>query len=458
MTKLRLSPGRLGLMALLLAAALAVNTTRLGAVPEAPVMNAPVVLGPNVTLSWSSVAGAVSYRLAAGLTSGATFYTVNVGNVTSVAVAAPAVGTYFVRVFAVDATGDSLASNEVPVVVTSMFVPPAAPTNLAAYVNGTSALITWDLGSGGGAPTGLVLHVGTTPGGSDVGTFPLTVGTQLSVGNVGAATYYLRLVALNQGGASPSSNEAQLVMPVGGGCSAPPARTFSPAAFGRYLQLSWTPVPGASGFVLNVGQTPGGPITFSQPLGGNASRFSVTNAPLGVFYGTLTTMFSCGSQATGAETTITIDGAPPPGPRAPNPPPGQRLGFPNWGAGVVEQLARDRPDLLNQSCREHGGNNRFMFEAVRRLRARDNRFGLNWKRGLVGDVSQDIVNYNHGSESDEGTRNVYIIDIIGGHCGPRPTAAWIDQTEPTRNAGTIGIWTLIPYLDAGYPIVSDPQQ
>ncbi len=94
----------------------------------------------------------------------------------------------------------------------------------------------------------------------------------------------------------------------------------------------------------------------------------------------------------------------------------------------MAQLARERPDLLQQSCREHGGNNRFMFEAVRRLRAVDNRYGLNWKRGGVGDLSQDIVNYNFSDESDEGTKNVYIIDIIGGHCGPRPNPAWIDQT------------------------------
>ena len=100
-----------------------------------------------------------------------------------------------------------------------------------------------------------------------------------------------------------------------------------------------------------------------------------------------------------------------------------------------------------------------MFEAVRRLRAVDNRYGLNWKRGLVGDLSQDIVNYNFGPDSDEGTPNVYIIDIIGGHCGNSPSANFQNQTEATRNAGTIGIWTLQPYLAAGYPIVSDqPQQ
>lgn len=458
MTKSRLSPSRVGALALLLAVALAASSTRIGAAPAPPTMNAPVVLGPNVTLSWSAVAGATSYRLAAGVSTGTTFFTTNVGNVTTLGVAAPAVGTYFVRVHAIDATGESVASNEVQVVVTSLFVPPAAPQNLTAFVNGTSALITWDLGSGGGTPTGLVLYAGTTPGGSDVGTFPLTVGTQLSVPNVAASTYYLRLAAVNQGGSSPVSNEAMLVMPVGGGCSAPPARTFSPAVFGTYVQLSWTPVPGVSGYRLNFSQAPGGPVTLTQNVAANASRWSTSGAPLGIFYGTLTTMFSCGSQSTGAESTITIDGAPPPGPRAPNPAPGGRLPFPNWGGAIVSQLAAERPDLLRASCVEHGGNNRFMFEALRRLRAQDNRFGLNWKRGYVGDLSQDIINYNPSDQPDEGYRDPYIIDMIGGHCGNNPTPNWQDQTGATRSAGTIGIWTLIPYLDAGFPIVSDPQQ
>jgi hypothetical protein len=50
---------------------------------------------------------------------------------------------------------------------------------------------------------------------------------------------------------------------------------------------------------------------------------------------------------------------------------------------------------------------------------------------------------------------VYIIDIVGGHCGSNPTPNFQNQTQATLDAGTIGVWTLLPYLDAGYPIVSD---
>ncbi len=136
--------------------------------------------------------------------------------------------------------------------------------------------------------------------------------------------------------------------------------------------------------------------------------------------------------------------SPSPGPgggaRTPDPPPGQRLGLPGYGASVVEDIARQYPSALRNSCQEHGGSWEFMDRLVDRLRTMDTRWGYNGKRGNAGDPSQDIVDYNYGSQPDEGTTEVYIIDILGGHCGPNPTPAWIDQTEATRNAGTIGRW------------------
>jgi hypothetical protein len=89
-----------------------------------------------------------------------------------------------------------------------------------------------------------------------------------------------------------------------------------------------------------------------------------------------------------------------------------------------------------------------MFEVVAELRKRfqSNRWGLNWKRGNVGDLSQDIVNYYNGPTGGNmrNATSVRIYDIVGGHCGPRPTANWQDQTDATRNAGAIGRWTTDP--------------
>ena len=93
-----------------------------------------------------------------------------------------------------------------------------------------------------------------------------------------------------------------------------------------------------------------------------------------------------------------------------------------------------------------GGNNEFLYEVVRRLRQQDDRWGLNWKRGNVGDLSQDIVNYSSGPEGSpmRNSTDVRIYDIIGGHCGNNPGPFWVDQTGATRAAGTVGRWTTDP--------------
>ena len=133
--------------------------------------------------------------------------------------------------------------------------------------------------------------------------------------------------------------------------------------------------------------------------------------------------------------------SPTPGYRTPNPAPGQRLPLPSYGWTVTQQVAQSYPAALRNSCQSSGGTWEFLDRLVDALRARDSRWGYNGKRGNVNDPSHDVVDYNWGSQSDEGTTDVYIIDVIGGHCGGNPQPAWIDQTEVTRLGGTIGRWT-----------------
>jgi hypothetical protein len=108
-----------------------------------------------------------------------------------------------------------------------------------------------------------------------------------------------------------------------------------------------------------------------------------------------------------------------------------------------------RGDLVN-SCREFGGHNLWLFKLVRELRRIDTRWGLNWKRGNVGDMSQDVVAFNWGTNPDESTVDAYIWDVIGGHCGPNPGPNWGDVTDITLSSGTTMRWTLRPYQAAGF--------
>jgi hypothetical protein len=128
------------------------------------------------------------------------------------------------------------------------------------------------------------------------------------------------------------------------------------------------------------------------------------------------------------------------GARTPDPPPGARLPLPN-GFPVVQAVANQYPSFLLHSCQEHGGTWQFLDVVVDTLRQSDTRWGYNWKRGNVGDPSLDIVDYNYGPGGDEGTTNVYIIDVLGGHCGPNPSPSWNDVTGATAAGGAIGRWT-----------------
>ena len=114
---------------------------------------------------------------------------------------------------------------------------------------------------------------------------------------------------------------------------------------------------------------------------------------------------------------------------------------------VVNAVAAAEPALLAASCVADGGNNDWLYELVRTLRRMDVRWGLNWKRGRVGDMSQDVITYYYGAGAPyESAPEIYVIDIIGGHCGPSPSPAWIDVTGV---GGASALWTLNGRTDLG---------
>lgn len=111
---------------------------------------------------------------------------------------------------------------------------------------------------------------------------------------------------------------------------------------------------------------------------------------------------------------------------------------------LLQELARQHPDALRNSCQDHGGSWRFMELAVERLRQETGRWGYNCKRGNCPDVSHDAIAYYRGPgqtiDAAQNSTNVAIIDIIGGHCGANPQPAWFDVTQATADAGSIGRW------------------
>ena len=106
---------------------------------------------------------------------------------------------------------------------------------------------------------------------------------------------------------------------------------------------------------------------------------------------------------------------------------------------IVRAVAAAFPASLRNSCQSGGGNWEFMDRSVDALRAKDGRYGYNAKRGNMNDPSHDVVSYFYANGAEINNRHeVYIIDLIGGHCGSAPSIIWVDQTDLTINSGTIG--------------------
>ncbi len=420
---------------------------------QAPVLAQPSVNGVTVNFTWSATAGALGYRLDAGVSSGAYILSVPLGNVTSFGTTAP-LGVFFVRIVAITA-GPEVPSNEVVIQVPS---PPAAPTGLTVARNGTGLVAAWTPGAGGASADLYQVQIGLAPG---------TTGYAANVSNAGwgfpagvpAGTYYARVVAVNtQFGnvASAPSNEVVVTMPPGGACDAA-ISDFSATAFSSIMSLNWTPLPGVVNFISvainNVPSLADYPI--SAPNGRMNLGFNQQTRlllPHGTYDFAVRTAFSCGSQAV-RNFQVVNNGAPPAGPREADPAPGQLLPVPLGDlTNVVNTLANERRDLLNASC----ANSRFLFEAVRRLRLRSTRWGLNIKRGNEG-MSHDIIAYNRSALPDEGAttdgnsseRNMSLYDVIVGHCGPNPGPNNADVTPATVQQGARAVWTLTYYLDAG---------
>ncbi len=185
---------------------------------------------------------------------------------------------------------------------------------------------------------------------------------------------------VNAAGQSGPSSEVTVVMPEAGACDPAPPVPLTTFTFSGYLSsLAWPSIAGpATTKSVAVGAAPErdgfGLITACRRQFTRAVR-SCRSAPRGL--SVKASSPSCGGQSPDNPVTVLNDGSAPAGPRTPDPAPGTLIpSLPGYGAGVVEDLARARPDLVRASCLEFGGNNRFLFEAGQEVRKRDTRWGL----------------------------------------------------------------------------------
>lgn len=125
--------------------------------------------------------------------------------------------------------------------------------------------------------------------------------------------------------------------------------------------------------------------------------------------------------------------------RTADPAPGTRLPLPVETGIVNDEYNRNFSDWVN-SCQDRQGERGWVWldKLIDRLRTKDLRWGYNGKRGNANDPSQDVVDYHYGAGPSQGSTQVYIIDVMFGHCGGSPGPTWIDQTGVTAASGTVG--------------------
>jgi hypothetical protein len=299
---------------------------------------------------------------------------------------------------------------------------------------------------------------------------PISLPTTFFVVTPPPGTYNLQVRGTNGTTAGPLSAPVTITVgaasPGGGGCGPVDAPALTVSASGFTVNVSWGAVAGAIGYRLQVGTSPGA-TQFQVDLPASQTAYANSVPFLGIYYVRVIAANACGAFAPSAEQSVTIGAATPGpapgpsvGPRTADPPAGQLIPRATLGylQGVVIQAAAQFAGDLFNSCTTAGGNHNFMYRLVSRLRQIDTRWAMNDKRGQRGDISHDIVAYNPTNRPDDGESQIYLFDVISGHCGSNPGPNWADVTDVTWAArgnpacGTewCARWTLDRYRQAGF--------
>ena len=245
--------------------------------PSAPTLSATPGIG-QVSLSWTTAAGATSYNVLRSTSSGQESPLVTVTSTNYIDTAVIGGTLYYYVVQAVNSAGTSPNSNEVT--ATPTCTTPAAPSGLAATAVNAQVSLSW---SGSAGAASYKVYRGTSSGGE---AFLITVATTsfTDTGLTNGTTYFYKVTAVNSCNVeSGPSNEASATPAAAAVPPAPTALTATSGPGAKQISLAWAASAGATGYNVKLSTTSGGPYTIIA-TGVTTTSFTNTGLVRGATY------------------------------------------------------------------------------------------------------------------------------------------------------------------------------
>ncbi|MGO8670940.1 MAG: malectin domain-containing carbohydrate-binding protein [Capsulimonadaceae bacterium] len=246
--------------------------------PPAPTGLSATGGSAQVALSWSASSGATSYNVYRGTASGAEGATAIATGVTTTSYTNTGLAagtTYYFTVAAVNSSGASGQSNEASAITIS-----AAPTGLTATAGNAQVSLSWT-GSAGAASYNV--YRGTASGGESATAIAtnVTTTTFVNTGLTNGTAYYFKVTAVNAGGTSAQSGEANAT-PLAAVPAAPTGLTATPG--NAQVSLSWTASSSATSYNVYRGTASGGESSTAIATGITTTTTVNTSLTNGVTY------------------------------------------------------------------------------------------------------------------------------------------------------------------------------
>jgi fibronectin type 3 domain-containing protein len=186
------------------------NSAEVSAIPIAPPPPTPaslVATGANaqVNLSWNASAGATSYHVKRGTSSGGPYTQISAPTTNSFTDTGLTNGTtYYYVVSALNAAGESANSSQASATPAAPAMPPAAPAELQATAGSAQVSLNWAATT---SATSYHVKRSTTSGGPYTQVAAPTSTSDTDTGLTNGTTYYYVVSALNSAGESANSSQ-----------------------------------------------------------------------------------------------------------------------------------------------------------------------------------------------------------------------------------------------------------